>query len=252
MTEFERALDAAFGRSCRAARAARGVHDVPRRRPGRLAGRNARQRRNRRGARHREGAGVPVTMLGGGSNVLIADAGIRGLVIRPRGGEIERIDETRVRADAAVTINGLVRWTIMHGGGGPRSLGGHPWHGRRRGLRQRAFRRTADRRSDRPRCGSSDATGDQPTSRRRRWRSATIAAACRTRRGAAVGDVSRVAGRSGARCARRRGSRWRFASGRSRSTRRAPAASFRTRSRAATRCRTASRGRPARSSIAPG
>ena len=32
--------------------------------------------------------GVPVTMLGGGSNVLVADAGIRGLVLRPRGGHI--------------------------------------------------------------------------------------------------------------------------------------------------------------------
>ena len=30
-------------------------------------------------------AGVPVTLLGGGSNVLVADAGIRGLVLRPRG-----------------------------------------------------------------------------------------------------------------------------------------------------------------------
>ena len=29
-------------------------------------------------------AGVPVTVLGGGSNVLIADRGVRGLVIRPR------------------------------------------------------------------------------------------------------------------------------------------------------------------------
>ena len=28
-------------------------------------------------------SGVPVTMIGGGSNVLIADRGIRGLVIRP-------------------------------------------------------------------------------------------------------------------------------------------------------------------------
>src|SRR5207248_10570945 len=52
-------------------------------------------------------AGVPVTVLGGGSNVLIADTGVRGLVIRPRRGNIQRLDDTRVRADAAVTINGL-------------------------------------------------------------------------------------------------------------------------------------------------
>ena len=60
-------------------------------------------------------AGVPVTMLGGGSNVLVGDGGIRGLVIRPRGGDVRASDEGRVEADAAVTINGLVRWTINHG-----------------------------------------------------------------------------------------------------------------------------------------
>lgn len=58
---------------------------------------------------------VPVTIIGGGSNLLIADRGIRGLVIRVRGGEVRRIDPARVRADAGVTINGLVRWTIAHG-----------------------------------------------------------------------------------------------------------------------------------------
>jgi UDP-N-acetylmuramate dehydrogenase len=60
-------------------------------------------------------AGVAVTILGGGSNVLIADAGIRGLVIRARGGEVTAIGDRLVRADAAVTINGLVRWTINRG-----------------------------------------------------------------------------------------------------------------------------------------
>jgi UDP-N-acetylmuramate dehydrogenase len=65
-------------------------------------------------------------MLGGGSNVLIADAGIRGLIIRARGGEISRADEHRVRADAAVTINGLVRWTIMHGCAGLETWAGTP------------------------------------------------------------------------------------------------------------------------------
>jgi UDP-N-acetylmuramate dehydrogenase len=71
-------------------------------------------------------AGVPVTMLGGGSNVLVADTGVRGLVIRTRGGQIERVDAGRVRADAAVTINGLVRWTIMHGCAGLEAWAGTP------------------------------------------------------------------------------------------------------------------------------
>jgi UDP-N-acetylmuramate dehydrogenase len=69
---------------------------------------------------------VAVTMLGGGSNVLIADHGIRGLVIRPRGGEVRRVDAQHVRADAAVTINGLVRWTILHEAAGLEAWAGTP------------------------------------------------------------------------------------------------------------------------------
>jgi len=70
--------------------------------------------------------GVPVTMLGGGSNVLVSDDGVRGLVIRPRGGEVSQVDEMRIRADAAVTINGLVRWTVNHGCAGLEQWAGTP------------------------------------------------------------------------------------------------------------------------------
>lgn len=70
--------------------------------------------------------GLPVTLLGGGSNVLVSDAGVRGLVIRPRGGEIRELAEQRLRADAAVTINGLVRWTILHGRAGLERWAGTP------------------------------------------------------------------------------------------------------------------------------
>jgi UDP-N-acetylmuramate dehydrogenase len=69
---------------------------------------------------------VAVTLLGGGSNVLVSDAGVRGLVIRPRGGGISRVSREAVRADAAVTINGLVRWTILHGAGGLEAWAGTP------------------------------------------------------------------------------------------------------------------------------
>jgi UDP-N-acetylmuramate dehydrogenase len=71
-------------------------------------------------------SGVPVTLLGGGSNVLIGDRGVRGLVIRPRGGVIEQIDSDRVRSDAATTINGLVRWTIQRGIAGLEAWAGTP------------------------------------------------------------------------------------------------------------------------------
>lgn len=71
-------------------------------------------------------ADVPVTILGGGSNVLVADRGIRGLVIRPRGGIVQPVDPTRIRVDAAMTINGLVRWTINHGCAGLEAWAGTP------------------------------------------------------------------------------------------------------------------------------
>ena len=71
-------------------------------------------------------AGVKVTMLGGGSNVLVADAGIRGLVIRTKGGDVTTIGDRLVRADAAVTINGLVRWTINRGLAGLEAWAGTP------------------------------------------------------------------------------------------------------------------------------
>jgi len=69
---------------------------------------------------------LPITILGGGSNVLVSDAGVRGLVLRPRGGEVASIDASHVRADAAMTINGLVRWAINHGCAGLEAWAGTP------------------------------------------------------------------------------------------------------------------------------
>lgn len=69
---------------------------------------------------------VEVAMLGGGSNVLVADAGVRGLVLRPRGGTLMEGGPDRVRADAAVTINGAVRWLIGRGLAGLEAWAGTP------------------------------------------------------------------------------------------------------------------------------
>jgi UDP-N-acetylmuramate dehydrogenase len=71
-------------------------------------------------------ARAPVSILGGGSNVLIADAGVRGIVVRVHGGEVERSSPTTVRVDAGVTINGLVRWTISRGIAGLEAWAGTP------------------------------------------------------------------------------------------------------------------------------
>jgi UDP-N-acetylmuramate dehydrogenase len=70
--------------------------------------------------------GVDVTLLGGGSNVLIGDRGVKGLVLRPRGGQIEQLSDERVRADAPTTINGLVRWTVHRGIAGLEAWAGTP------------------------------------------------------------------------------------------------------------------------------
>jgi UDP-N-acetylmuramate dehydrogenase len=69
---------------------------------------------------------LPIALLGGGSNLLVADAGIRGLVLRIHGGEVRFVDDATVRADAGVTINGLVRWTVSHGVAGIEAWAGTP------------------------------------------------------------------------------------------------------------------------------
>ena len=71
-------------------------------------------------------AGLPVTVLGGGSNVLVSDDGVRGLVIRVKPMDITQPAPDRVRADAGLTINGLVRWTIGRGVAGLEAWAGTP------------------------------------------------------------------------------------------------------------------------------
>jgi len=73
-------------------------------------------------ARH----GMPLTLLGGGSNLVVADAGVRGLVVRVHGGEIVVEGADRVRAGAGVTMNGLVRWTVARGLAGLERWAGTP------------------------------------------------------------------------------------------------------------------------------
>ncbi len=70
--------------------------------------------------------GMPITFLGGGSNVLVSDLGVRGTVIRFHGGRISREGPDVVRVDAGVTVNGLVRWCIGHRLGGFEAWAGTP------------------------------------------------------------------------------------------------------------------------------
>ena len=76
----------------------------------------------RAAARH----ALTVTILGGGSNVLVGDRGVRGLVLRTRYGVVEQTAPGVVRADTGVSLNGLVRWTVGRGLGGLESWAGTP------------------------------------------------------------------------------------------------------------------------------
>lgn len=71
-------------------------------------------------------AGVAVTPIGGGSNLLVADEGVEGLVIRVHGGDVRALEPSRIRVDAGVTINGVVRWTVGRGLSGIEAWAGTP------------------------------------------------------------------------------------------------------------------------------
>ena len=71
-------------------------------------------------------AGVPVTVLGGGSNVVVADAGLRGVVLRLRLCGMSQVTSTIVRAEAGATMNGFVRWTIARAIAGLEAWAGTP------------------------------------------------------------------------------------------------------------------------------
>jgi UDP-N-acetylmuramate dehydrogenase len=53
-----------------------------------------------------------LTVVGGGSNLVVSDAGVEGIVARLRLTGISMAEPHLVRAEAGVTINGLVRWLI--------------------------------------------------------------------------------------------------------------------------------------------
>ena len=126
-------------------------------------------------------AGVPVTLLGGGSNVLVADRGVRGLVVRPRGGTIrEDGDEPRPgrrrrhrQRPRAVDDRPRLRRA--------RGVGRHAGHGRRRDLGNAHW---ADGcwATCSSRCGSGRRDGGvADVAGAARWSSATIAAGCSAR-----------------------------------------------------------------------
>lgn len=79
--------------------------------------------------------GIPVFLLGHGANILVADAGFRGLVIRCEVDGTEFLEGGRVRVGAGVTVfPNLIESTVEEGLGGlhhfvgiPSTVGGAMW-----------------------------------------------------------------------------------------------------------------------------
>ena len=78
-------------------------------------------------------AGAPAGVLGKGSDIVVADAGIRGLVVRNRA-DASAIDETSVRAESGAAMATLVKRCTAAGVAGiefgisiPGSVGGAVW-----------------------------------------------------------------------------------------------------------------------------
>ena len=78
---------------------------------------------------------MPSFLLGRGANILVADKGFRGLVIRSEVGGVDWLDDVRVRAGAGVeTFPDLIDLTVARGLGGlhhyvgiPSTVGGALW-----------------------------------------------------------------------------------------------------------------------------
>ena len=79
--------------------------------------------------------GVPWFLLGKGANILVGDAGFRGLVIRSELADVELLDDVRVRAGSGVsTFPDLIEETVSRGLAGlhhyvgiPSTVGGAIW-----------------------------------------------------------------------------------------------------------------------------
>ena len=78
-------------------------------------------------------AGVPTFMLGKGSDIVVADAGIRGVVVRTRADDVT-IDGRRLRAEAGASMTSLAKRCARDGLAGfdwaissPGSFGGATW-----------------------------------------------------------------------------------------------------------------------------
>ena len=57
---------------------------------------------------------LPITILGNGSNILISDSGIRGLVIKNDSQEIELFDQDKIRVSSGTQLSSLINFSLDH------------------------------------------------------------------------------------------------------------------------------------------
>jgi UDP-N-acetylmuramate dehydrogenase len=78
--------------------------------------------------------GIPFFLLGLGANILVADAGVRGLVIRNVANAVSRPDRQTIRAESGAIMADLIRLAVKEGLSGvehyvgiPSTVGGAVW-----------------------------------------------------------------------------------------------------------------------------
>jgi UDP-N-acetylmuramate dehydrogenase len=71
------------------------------------------------------GSGLPVMVIGGGTNLIVSDAGFRGVVLRYRASHLTA-NGTRVSADAGAVLQDLVDFAVDRGLQGLETLAGIP------------------------------------------------------------------------------------------------------------------------------
>lgn len=84
---------------------------------------------------HGRELGIPIFLLGGGANILVADAGFRGLVVKNELSDVTFLDSDRVRAESGVAVfPELILETVKRELGGlhhfvgiPGTVGGAIW-----------------------------------------------------------------------------------------------------------------------------
>jgi UDP-N-acetylmuramate dehydrogenase len=70
--------------------------------------------------------GLPITVIGGGSNLLVRDGGVRGVVLTTRNLRGLSVDGTRIRVAAGVSTGKVLSLALKHDLGGVEFLGGVP------------------------------------------------------------------------------------------------------------------------------